>query len=201
INKYYTLITFWINAFKSNVISNDKSILLDNILLDYCSLMHCVTLGDIKLINFLFRNIIESILRYITDELETKDLESLFKKMSSGIVDNTEKYLLQTYASQIKQVYDDTCLYIHTDISKIQQNLTNLIDYKLNLEESKIDFLNNTFNKMNISILNILRIKYYPIYLAMKDNAKGFHDQFIPLEDKIKFQRFLKYKSNNMNCF
>ncbi|WP_270558165.1 hypothetical protein, partial [Clostridium perfringens] len=75
-------INLWKKQLEAKLELNEKDkILLCNLNLNFCSLINCVVLGDEKLINFLYRNIIETILRFCTKEYESKDLEAMFKKI------------------------------------------------------------------------------------------------------------------------
>ena len=65
INKYYT----GLRVLFQYTSGEEKQVqLLNNILLNMCSLLNCVIIGDIRLIYFLYRNTIESFLRYISQD-------------------------------------------------------------------------------------------------------------------------------------
>lgn len=197
INKFYMAIAMWHKYLKDNISDNNRDILLDNILLDFCSLLNCIILGDEKLIKFLYRNIIESILRYITLKLDSRDIDTMFKDISLDCNGTIEKKLLQEYSSVLKSIYNDTCLYVHTDISKITPSLTDLMKYNKNGKKLRMDKLLNDFNNLNVSILCIFQIKYYDIYLSFKGNVQGLINEVIPLEDRIKLSDFEKERKQN----
>ena len=188
INKFYTGLVIWVQVLKEQEKIEEKKILLDNILLNYCSILNGIVLGDIKVINFLYRNVIESIVRYITGELTTQNLEQAFKNLSNMVDDNNKDSIL-IYVSRLKQIYDSTCLYIHTDTKKIDSRLTTLINFKKNSEEVNLDSIKEDFKKMNISIICILSIIFKKERQKMRDNAKGYLAEIIPLEDRIRIEQ------------
>ncbi|MFQ9672145.1 MAG: hypothetical protein ACLRZT_02065 [Clostridium paraputrificum] len=185
VTKYYTAIAIWNNNL-SNIFGVNRRRLIDNILLDYCSLLNCIVLGDEKLINFLYRNIIESILRVITNELKIKEIDSLFKIEKLGYRNIYEKKLIETYSSRIKSIYINSCKYVHADIDKIPKKITNLLEYYTNSNNSNNNKMLREFEELNISILCILRIKYSNIYNNFKPNSKSFVEEIIPLKERIK---------------
>lgn len=137
VNKYYIIMNVWNKKLKVKFNNADISRLLDNILLDYCSILNCVILSDEKLLNFLYRNIIESTLRIISGDLKTREIDNLFTDISKNSVGTKEKELLQMYSSQLKRIYNNNCLFIHTDTQKIPENITNLFEYNNNSNENK----------------------------------------------------------------
>lgn len=193
ISKYYTAISSWVEVLKETFKDDNSKILLNNVLLDYCSIMHCVALGDVKLINFLFRNIIESFLRYITNELTARDIEEMFRKLSLN-TNEKEKKLIQVYSSQIKQIYDDTCLYVHADTSRMPTDLTNLLDYYRNSINIEMESLRKAFERLNIALINLLKIKYVELFINMKINVKGFLDEIVPIDERVKYQNYLVHR-------
>ncbi|NFL75549.1 hypothetical protein FDB81_07375 [Clostridium sporogenes] len=197
ITKYYMVIAIWFKNLKENISENDdRRFLLDNILLDYCSILNCVILGDEKIINFLYRNVIESMLRFVTCELTTKEIDKLFNKISQECKGNKEKKIMQTYVSVLKSIYDESCLYIHTDVDKIPSDLKNLIDYNNKSKKLDMSKLINSFNNLNISIFSILQIKYYDIYLNFKSNTKGLINEVMPLKYRIRNSEFENERRN-----
>ena len=151
VNKYYIIMNVWNKKLKCKFNNNDISKLLDNILLDYCSILNCIILSDEKLLNFSYRNIIESVLRIISGNLETKEIDSLFGVIGNKASNDLEKKHLQSYLSVLKSIYNNSCLFIHTDIKKIPENITNLFEYNKNSNERKEKYLSDNFNKLNVS--------------------------------------------------
>ncbi|SCK04726.1 Uncharacterised protein [uncultured Clostridium sp.] len=187
VTKYYTAIAIWNNNL-SNIWGADRKKLMDNILLDYCSLLNCIVLGDEKLINFLYRNIIESILRVITNELKNKEIDSLFKIEKIGYKNIEEKKMIESYSSLIKSIYINSCKYVHVDINKIPKKITNLLQYNTNSDTINNSKMLKDFEDLNIAILSILRIKYSNIYYNFKPNSKSFIEEIIPLKERIKIR-------------
>lgn len=192
ISKYYMGMVIWNKKLKEGL--NDGRIvkLLDNILLDYCSILNCVILGDEKVMNFLYRNIIESVLRIISLEFDSKEIDCLFNGISKGYNTDKEKEILDAYSSLLKSIYNHNCLYIHTDVNRIPERLTNLIEYRNNSEDIDFSELIKKFDDLNIAILCIFQIKYYFIYNTFKPNAKGLMAEIIPYSNRIKFGDFEK---------
>lgn len=189
VNKYYTAMSIWVK----NLIEYDDSennILLNNILLDYCSIINCIVLNDKKLIFFEIRNIIESFIRIVTKNYTTRDLEKLFRDINAIESIECKKNQMQIHISRLKQSYDEACLHIHTDTTRIPMSLTNLIDYNLN--DISINEAMTTFNKVNLAMLNILKIKYIETYMSLKDNAKTYMDELLKLEDRIAFKKIIE---------
>lgn len=197
ISKYYTAISSWVEVLKENFKDDNGKILLNNVLLDYCSIIHCVALGDVKLINFLLRNIIESFLRYITNELIARDIEEMFRQLSLN-TNEEEKKMIQVYSSQIKQIYDDTCLYVHADTSRMPTDLTTLLDYYCNSINIEMDSLRKVFEKLNIALINLLKIKYVYLFVNMKVNVKGFLDEIVPIDERVKYQNYLVHRKTKL---
>ncbi|MBI6008372.1 hypothetical protein H8J91_04310 [Clostridium perfringens] len=192
ISKYYTAINLWKKQLEAKLELNEKDkILLCNLNLNFCSLINCVVLGDEKLINFLYRNIIETILRFCTKEYESKDLEAMFKKICITDNINKKKYL-EKYSSQLKSIYINSCHYVHTDTSKINYDLVNLIKYKHNIEEFDLKKENNNFCKMLSIILQILQIMYIDLFEKMKSTSKAYFYDLSDLEQRIEYKEILQ---------
>ena len=192
ITKYYSAMSIMISNIQVVEINEDKKILLDNILLNFCSLIHCVVLKDIKLINFIYRNIIESVIRYITNDITTRDLDQLFKQLttySSNVSSGT--YLVQKHGGQLKHVYIKNCSYVHTDTSKIPSNLINLFDYQNNINDEKISHLMGDFNLLNVAIITLFKVFYKELYLGLSSNCKDYVDEITPLASRIEYKEFL----------
>jgi len=192
ITKYYSAIAIIINTLKANEYSEPRRTLLDNILLNFCSLIHCIVLRDIKLINFIFRNIIESIIRYLTNELTSRDLDLLFKSLTTFPSDGfTGPNLIQKYGGQLKDIYTRNCLYVHTDTSKIPTNLVNLSDYKNYDSDNEISVLLNDFKILNLAIISLYKIFYKNLYSDTPINQKSYIDELTPLDYRVEYQSFL----------
>lgn len=187
VNKYYIIVNVWNKKLKDKFNNSDISRLLDNILLDYCSILNCIILSDEKLLNFLYRNIIESVLRIISGNLTTKEIDGLFNAIGSKASNDLEKNCLQSYSSILKSIYNNNCLFIHTYIQKIPENITNLFEYNENSNKSKEKYLINDFDKLNIAILCIYQIIYYEEYQNLKPNVKGLMNEIIPYDYRIRF--------------
>lgn len=192
IAKYYSAISIIILNLKKFEKNDDKVILLDNILLNFCSLIHCVVLKDIKLINFIFRNILESVIRYITEDITTRNVESLFKILTSCSPDTySGAHLVQKYSGQLKNIYTKNCLYVHTATSKIPSNLVNLFDYRNNSNDDEMLDLMNDFNILNIAVITLFKVLEKNLYLSIPMNAKIYIDEITPLASRIEYQSFL----------
>lgn len=192
ITKYYSAISIIIINLKTGEENEDKKILLDNILLNFCSLIHCVVLKDMKLINFIYRNIVESVIRYITDDLTTRNLDQLFKVLttySSGVPSGSE--LVRKYGGQLKDIFTKSCLYVHTDTSKIPTNLVNLYDYQNNNNEEETLRLMHDFDILNTAIINLFKVLHKELYLGLPINNKMYIDEITPLPSRIEYQAFL----------
>ncbi len=199
ISKYYMIMSIWNKKLKETTQDYKIGKLLDNILLDYCSILNCVILGDEKVLNFLYRNIIESVLRVISSEFESKEIDALFNGIGRDCSGSVEKTVLNSYSSLLKSIYNVNCLYIHTDVEKIPDNLINLIAYNNNSKELNTDNLIKKFDDLNIAILCIFQIKYYNIYINLKSNAKGLMDELIPFKNRVKFSEVEKEIRSNVN--
>lgn len=187
IDKYYRALFIWKKALFQYSGNSEREKLLDNILHNYCSMVHNVAIGDVKVLYFLYRNIIESFIRYITNNLRTRDLDGLFSNVNRNYVDNEEilKYV-QTYVSQLKQIYDESCLYIHADTTKIERDVCTLLDVEKRKNVEKINILKNQFIMINIAMLCLLKVRNTTIFYNMKENAQGYLDYVIPLKERIK---------------
>lgn len=194
VNKYYIIMNVWNRKLKEKFRNNNISRLLDNILLDYCSILNCIILSDEKLLNFLYRNIIESFLRIISGDLENRDIDNLFTSISKQASNDIEKEALQSYSSVLKTIYNNNCLFVHTYIDKIPENITNLFEYNENSNKSKKIYLEKDFEKLNIAILCIYQIVYYEEYRSLKSNAKGLMNEIIPYDNRIRFGKVEKEK-------
>lgn len=179
INKYYIAL----NAWSSKLEKDDSSVFFDNILFDLCSLIHCVVLGDKKLINFLYRNIIESFWRYCTNDSTSKDMEHIFRKVNF-LSEGSKRIVTMKYNSQLKQNYDQNCHYIHVDIAMIEPDLKSLMDYYEN--DRDLSQLQKEFCMICNAMLCILYLLYPKAYNNMKDNAKGYLQELIPLKNRVE---------------
>ena len=165
--------------------------LLDNILMDFCSLMNCVALRDKKLIYFLYRNIIECILRYISKDYTSKDLEKLFLHINNAD-DTLAKNILEKYKAQIKYIYTEACRYIHADISKMPLDVINMGVY---YEHTKNDSLSQElkyFKELSILIISIIRAKYVANYNNLKPNSKAYISDILPLNNRIELNSIVQ---------
>lgn len=186
INTSYTLISIW-----RNNLANESNIqLLNNILLNYCSLTHSIILKDIKIINFILRNIIESFIRFINSDTCSKDLEDLFKKLRKKAPNAVGETLIEAYSSQLKDIYTQNNLYVHTDISKIP-DIKTLIEYRNN-DSINYVFIESQIKKLTNSMVNIFRIVYINVFIGMRPNSQGLHYEIISLKDNEKFDFFKK---------
>jgi len=192
ITRFYSAIAIIINTLKINEHREPNRILLDNILLNFCSLIHCVVLRDTKLINFIYRNIIESIIRYLTNNLTSHDLDSLFKILTTYPSDGfTGPNLVQKYGGQLKDIYTRNCLYVHTDTSKIPTNLVNLSDYKNHINDCEMSVLLNDFKMLNFAIITLFKVFYKNLYINTPINQKSYIDDLTPLGYRVEYQNFL----------
>lgn len=191
INKYYTGMAIWVDLLNKDVKLKENKVLLDNILLDYCSILHCVVLGDVKLIKFLYRNIIESFARYITTELYSKEIDSIIKSICKEL-NSTRREIGLIYESQLKQIYNDACVYVHADINNMIPNLTTLINYKNNSEEVSLDTIKQDFSKVSRCMICLLIIIHKEMYINMKDNAKAYINEILTLEDRINIDKSIR---------
>lgn len=194
INKYYTAMAIWNEKLaESNLDSNNEK-LFENILYDYCSIIKSVINNDIKVVNFLLRNIIESFIRYTTLELNTRDLEGLFAKISKDIENNKQKELVQTYVSQLKQVYTEACSYIHTDVDKINPDMFSLLQLQNGDTKQDMIKLCEKFTRINIGMLCIMKILYKETFDSIKENVRDYLNFVVPLEQRIKQNEVEKAK-------
>lgn len=187
IDKYYRALAIWKEALTNKSTNTERDKLLDNVLLDYCSMIHNVVIGDIKVLHFLMRNCIESFVRYITNCLRTKELEKLFSDASQKYSGNIQN-LMRTYMSQLKQVYKESCLYVHADTSKIEKNICTLLMLENSVNGSQKDKIKADFTRINVAMICVLKIKYFTIFENMKENAKGYLDYVTPFDERIKEQ-------------
>ena len=190
INKYYT----GLRVLFQYTSGEEKQVqLLNNILLNMCSLLNCVIIGDIRLIYFLYRNTIESFLRYISQDYAMKNLEDLFACIDNGS-SGIEKNILTKYKSQIKYIYSEACKYIHTDINKVPENINNMKRFNTYVKRNLKEEL-KYFRRLSILIISIIKIKYPEKYMCLKANAKAYIDDIIPLEKRTEYQDILDEKN------
>ena len=192
ITTYYSAISIIIKKLKTDEESTDKIILLDNVLLNFCSLIHCVVLKDIKLINFIYRNIIESVIRYIANDFTTRDLEQLFKILTNySLHVSSGTDLVRKYGGQLKYIYTKNCSYVHTDPSKIPTNLVNLTDYQSIDNQDQISYLKKDFEILNTAIIGLFKVLYKDKYIDLPINNKIYIDEITPLKNRTEYQAFL----------
>lgn len=192
IDKYYRALLIWKDAFsaKSHNIERDK--LLDNILHDYCSMVHNIVVADIKVLYFLLRNIIESFVRYISNDLTTRDLEAAFSSVTANCSGDIKlQKFVRVYMSQLKQVYDEACLYIHTDTTKIDKDVYTLLSFNSELDISRLGVIKKDFVMINIAMLSILKVRNVVVMQNMRENAQGYLNFVIPLEERVREQNIL----------
>src|SRR5699024_5618773 len=137
-----------------------------------------------KILYFLLRNSIEAFIRYVTNNVNGRDLERMFSDISEGGNDIWKSYI-QIYTSQLKQVYDTACQYIHSDMSKIEADIFTLIELQNEKKEDLPKILRQDFIKVNVAMLSILKLKYNIVYNKIRDNAKGYLTYVIPLKDRL----------------
>lgn len=187
LNKSYVLISIWKNKFDTE----ENIMLINNILLNYCSLTHAIFLKDSKVINFLFRNSIESFLRFINNQPDTRDLESLFSDLKEKVSISQGKSLIIDYSSQLKDIYDNSNFYIHTYINNIP-DIKTLNEY-LHNDTFNYKTIKRDLEKMNKAMVCILRIVYIDVFITLKPNAQAAHYEFMPLDENEKFDNYKKY--------
>lgn len=182
IDKYYRAISIWKRVL--DLEEKDEKI-VNNILLDYCFLLHGFVIFDIKSIKFLFRNIIESFIRFITNDYEGRDIELIFSNITKKY-EGKEKVYLGTYISQLKQIYDEACLYIHANTDKMNEEIYTLISIQTNNVGDEIKKTIEEFIRMNVAMLCIIKKENCETYDKMKENARGYLNYIIPLEERIR---------------
>lgn len=190
INKYYTGLEVLFRKLDKN---SNQNKLLNNILMDLCSLIHCVILSDKKLIYFIYRNIIESILRYISNDINSKNLDNLFNQLVKS-EEGFEKELINKYKGQLKEIYTESCRYVHTDITKIDTLLTTLTQYKSNSSNNNLKNEEKILKQLSCAIIALLKIKYRDNYELLRSNSKGYLDDILPLDIRIEYKKFLLKK-------
>lgn len=177
IDKYYRAISIWKRVL--DLEERDEK-LVNNILLDYCFLLHGFVIFDIKSIKFLFRNIIESFIRFITNDYEGRDIELIFSNITKKY-EGKEKVYLGTYISQLKQIYDEACLYIHANTDKMNEEIYTLLSIQTNNAGNEIKKTIEEFTRMNVAMLCIIKKENCETYDKMKENAQGYLNYIIPL--------------------
>ena len=182
IDKYYRAISIWNRVL--DLEERDEK-LVNNILLDYCFLLHGFVIFDIKGIKFLFRNIIESFIRFITNDYEGRDIELIFSNITKKY-EGKEKVYLGTYISQLKQIYDEACLYIHANTDKMNEEIYTLLSIQTNNAGNEIKKTIEEFTRMNVAMLCIIKKENCETYDKMKENAQGYLNYIIPLEERIR---------------
>lgn len=182
IDKYYRAISIWKRVLD---LEEKETKLINNILLDYCFLLHGFVIFDIKSIKFLFRNIIESFIRFITNDYEGRDIELIFSNITKKYEGKEKKYL-EIYVSQLRQIYDEACLYIHANTEKMNEEIYTLLSIQDNNEEIEIKKTIKEFVRMNVAMLSILKKENSETYDRMKENAQGYLNYIIPLEERIR---------------
>ena len=195
INKFYTAMEVWVRQLSQKEIDEENKIILKNILYNYCLILHIVVIGDKKILNFLYRNTIEGFIRYLTGELESRELDSLFSKVNK-VESGKCRSTMEIYISRLKQIYDESCLYIHTDTSRMPDDLITLLDLQNKHNEIDLKEEKDTFDKMNLAMINILKIKYYDLYKEFKDNIKSYMDELLTLDDRKRFKVVADIKKN-----
>lgn len=141
---------------------------------------------------FLLRNIIESFVRYISNDLTTKDLEAAFSSVTANIVgDDKLQSFVRVYMSQLKQVYDEACLYIHADTTRMNKDMYTLLSFNSEQDIVKLEIIRKDFVMINIAMLSILKVKNVAVLEKMKENARGYLNFVIPLEERIREQKIL----------
>lgn len=192
IDKYYRALLIWKDTFSLRSYNIERDKLLDNILHDYCSMVHNIAIVDIKVLYFLLRNIIESFVRYISNDLTTKDLEAAFSSVTANIVgDDKLQSFVRVYMSQLKQVYDEACLYIHADTTRMNKDMYTLLSFNSEQDIVKLEIIRKDFVMINIAMLSILKVKNVAVLEKMKENARWYLNFVIPLEERIREQKIL----------
>ena len=192
IDKYYRALLIWEKAFSIHSHNIERDKLLDNILRDYCSMIHNIVFGDVKVLYFLLRNIIESFVRYISNNLLTIDLESLFSNVAKNCVESAEcQNYVRTYMAQLKQVYDKSCLYIHADTTRVKEDVYTLLEIYGDQNTEELEAIKKEFVMINVAMLCLLKVKNVAVFRNMKENAQGYLDFVIPLEKRVQEQKIL----------
>lgn len=190
INRYYTGMRVLFEYLPKD---ERRSILLNNILMNMCSLMYCVTLKDIKLIYFLYRNTIECLLRYISEDYESRELEKLFLDIDQDVT-GYEKICLEKYKSQIKYLYTEACHYIHTDVTRMPKEIKNMKQYDTHRRSINLSKELEFFKRLSYLIVIILIIKNYTQYDIMKKNSKAYLNDILTLEGRKELKSILLEK-------
>lgn len=181
VNTYYIALQIWNKKLKDD----KNNIFLDNILLNYCSILNCIVLKDEKVIYFLYRNTIESMIRVLSCEFSSRDIEEIFKKISHPTISANQKRILQDHISLLKSIYKECCQYVHTNPDYIPK-ITILPSYYSSRKKEKMLELMKIFSNLNTSILCILKIKHDDIYSDLKPNARSFLNEITPLKHRTK---------------
>lgn len=189
INKFYIGIRILFHYMSGE---EKQVVLSNNILLDMCSLLHCVVLGDVKLIFFLYRNIIESFLRYLTKDYDSKNLDGLFNIIDGG-TSGKEKQILEKYKSQIKDIYTECCRYIHVNIKNIPKNIYDLKKYDTYIKND-LSTEKKKFQQLSVLIISILEIKYNDKYRLLKGNSKAYIDEIMPRKQRTEYAEVMAYR-------
>ncbi|WP_026393989.1 hypothetical protein [Acetobacterium malicum] len=189
INKYYTALSTWFSYINCDEEALNK--LLDNILFNYCSLIHCIVFKDNKIIHFLIRNTIESFFRFCNKDIVSKQVDILFENANKLLPIGDNKNMLMNFTSQMKQIYNENCLYIHAAPEKMKLDLNNLLDYQSNQNQDKNnEYLNakKDFIKVNNAMLCTLLLIYNQDFKRMKLNAQGYIEEAMNFSDRLKIR-------------
>lgn len=144
----------WITMIWKEKLLNTHNEYINDMILDLFSIIHSCVIGDLKVINFLIRNLIEDFIKYCKIYYNEIDCMSMPRDIFSIIFSKTKNddFIHNNY-SIIKSIYSDMCLTVHSANIDSFKICDSLIKYdKLYADDeilNDIEKLDKVFRAMN----------------------------------------------------
>ena len=177
VHKQMWVLVIWKNISKIN------HIYFADILQDMLSIIRTIPLKDVKIINFLIRNITEDFIRlyccqYGSNIANTRQPNQLFDIIFSK---TTDDFLHKNFNS-IKNIYKEACQYVHS--AKMANNIYQCLkDYEGNENDSIIEKLISNLMQLIKFINNIFLIKYKSTFEKASLESQSFIRDFMNKDD------------------
>lgn len=177
VHKQLWVLVIWKNISKINIIY------FADILQDMLSIIRTIPLKDVKIINFLIRNITEDFLRlycinYDSQIANTKQPNQLFDIIFSKTTDD----FLHKNLNGIKIIYKEACQYVHS--AKMANNIYQCLkDYEGNENNDIIEKLISNLMQLIKFINNIFLIKYKSEFEKANLEHQSFIRDFMTKDD------------------
>lgn len=181
VHKQIWILLIWKNTLKI------EHLLYDDILQDMLSIIKTIPLKDVKIINFLIRNISEDFIRLYSFKHQLGMSDSTQPaKIFDTIYSNTNNDFIHKNFRDIHNIYKQTCSYVHS--AKLANSIYQCLkDYEGTSNDSIIDKLILNLLQLIKKINNILLVNYKTEFEKINLDYQSIIRDFMEKKDLKEF--------------